>query len=50
MWTAGAGLKSIVVRLINAGANPAIKDKKGKSAFDYASEYPEIKEMLASGA
>ncbi|MCW5625511.1 MAG: ankyrin repeat domain-containing protein, partial [Burkholderiales bacterium] len=38
MWAAGAGDAATVRALVQAGADPALKDDRGKTALDIARE------------
>jgi ankyrin repeat protein len=41
------GHRALVERLLAAGADPAVKDDRGRTAADYAHEHPAIAALLA---
>jgi hypothetical protein len=52
MWAAGYGKTATAKALLDAGANPALKDNRGKTALDIAREqkHEETAALLAAAA
>jgi len=45
-WAAMRGNLSVVEFLLKNGADPAAKDRKKQTAFEFAKEYPEVRDVL----